>query len=210
MTNLKVIVAKSTIYAGLLGALVALILYILSTWFFDAKNKQTLIQSTDLDHSSGGEVVFPVGIKLPEIEFKGLFSGQRYVLNADPAQVRVVNFWASWCEPCVEEFSSFARLIRKFEGKVSFVGINEDKTVEEAEEFLKAFAVDFKGLSGVYFGFDEGKQLFEQYGILALPESFLIDSKGQLIRRVSGFEKWDSQGAIGYFQMLIEKYGDGK
>lgn len=206
MNGFKSIIAKSALSAALLGAVVAMGLYILSTWFFKAKNKQTLIQSTELGTALGGDVVFSIGAKLPEVRFKDLSSGVQYVLKNDKAPLRVLNFWASWCEPCVEEFSSFARLVRKFDGKISFIGINEDKTVEDAQEFLKAFASDFQGLSSAHFGYDKGKVLSDKYGILALPETFLIDPEGKLIRRISGFEKWDDPGAITYFQSLVDKY----
>ncbi len=206
MNSLRSTTVKSAVYASLLGALVALVLYVLSTWFFNAKNKQTLIQSTELGKVSDGEVVFPIGAQMPELSFADMSSQETYTLSKDPLKIKIVNFWASWCEPCVEEFSSFARLIRKFEGRISFVGVNEDKSVDIAKEFLEAFSVDFKGLTGVYFGFDEGKALSDRYGILALPESFLIDPDGKLIRRVSGFEKWDSPGAIEYFESLLKKY----
>ncbi len=205
MSNFKSRIAKSAVSAVVIGALVAAGLYVLSTWFFNAKNKQTLIQSTELGTALGGERVFPIGAKLPSFEFEDLLSGHEYIFEEDPAPLKVVNFWASWCEPCVEEFSSFARLIKKFEGRLSFVGISEDKTVQGAKEFLRAFNVDFKDLEGVYFGYDEGKVLSDKFGILALPETFLVDSEGKLIRRVSGFEKWDAPGAIEYFRSLIEQ-----
>lgn len=205
MNENKSIAAQSALYAVIAGAVVCFALYFLSSWFFEAKQNQTLVKSAELGNSSKGDLVFPVGSKVPNVEFEEMVTGSEYVLAKDPAPIRIVNFWASWCEPCVEEFSSFSRLIKQFQGEISFVGINEDKTEAEAREFLKAFKADFKGLSGVYFGYDKEKFYSKQYGILALPESFLIDGEGKLIRRVSGYESWDSPGAIAYFKSLLEK-----
>lgn len=209
MSSLRSAVIKSAVYAICLGALVALVLYFLSTWFFQAKNNQTLIKATELGNISGGERVFPVGAVMPEVQFEVMGSTESYSLKTDSAPVKIVNFWASWCEPCVEEFSSFARLVRELDGEVSFVGVSEDKTYDEAAEFLKAFSSDFKGLKNIYFGFDKDKFFSGKYGILALPETFLVDSKGKLIRRVSGFEKWDSPSAVEYFKALVQKNKEG-
>jgi thiol-disulfide isomerase/thioredoxin len=196
---------KSAVAAVVVGALVAIALYLLSEWFFNAKNNQTLIKATELGNVSGGEKVFPVGADLPDVAFDLMSEEGKYVMSKDSNPVKIVNFWASWCEPCVEEFSSFARLLKALDGKVSFIGINEDKTAQEGMEFLKAFSSDFNGLDHVYFGYDTDKQLSNQYGILALPETFIVNRQGKLIRRVSGFEQWDSAPAKKYFLDLIEQ-----
>ena len=95
-------------------------------------------------------------------------------LLSDNKTVKVINFWASWCEPCVEEFSSFARLIRSYEGQISFYGVGQDKTIKESRDFVKAFSNDFNGLEKTYFSFDKNKNTAKRYGVLALPEKFIV------------------------------------
>ncbi len=205
MSKLRSVTVKSAVYACLMGAVGTIILYVPSNWFFNAKNKQTLIQSTGLGKTLDNKI-FPIGTKLPPFSFTDLLSGEIYLLEKDLKPIKIINFWASWCKPCVEEFSSFARLIKQLNNQVSFIGINEDKTVDTAKEFLKAFSTDFKNLKGTYFGFDQDKTLLKKYGVLALPESFLVDPHGKLIQRVSGFENWDTPEAIKYFKNLLNKY----
>ncbi len=203
--NKSSLFASSAVLAVLIGAVVCFLLYFFSAWFFKAKQNQTLVKSSELGNSSKGDLVFPVGSTMPDLSFIELKNGITYSLSSDESSIKIVNFWASWCEPCVEEFSSFANLIKEFNGRVSFVGINEDKSVDEAKEFLQAFKNDFKGLEKVYFGFDENQVFSKKYGILALPESFIVNGKGKLIRRVSGYENWDSEGAKEYFRSLLNK-----
>ncbi len=205
MKELKWIIVKSAIYACVIGAMGAVLLYVPSTWFFNAKNKQTLIQSISLEKTSDNKI-FPIGVKLPTFSFTDLSSKKVYFLEKDLKPIKIINFWASWCKPCVEEFSSFARLIKQLNGEVSFVGINEDNTVDTAKEFLKAFNTDFKNLTGTYFGFDKDKIISSKYGVLSLPETFLVDPHGKLIQRISGFENWDTPEAIKYFKSLLKKY----
>lgn len=197
---------KALFYALFFGGLIAFLLYWASSLFFETKSLQTLIKSPDLGQSGSGEQIWPIGSQMPEVEFKGLRSSKVYSLSQDPAPLKIINFWASWCEPCVEEFSSLGRLMEQFdEGQISFVGISEDKTREEAQEFIAAFSEDFQGLSDVHFGFDQDKFFSKKYGVLALPETFLLDKKGKLLRRVSGFEVWDAKSAVDYIQKLIDK-----
>lgn len=206
MSKVKVPVLKAALFALLLGGVVALTLYWASNWFFKTKNLQTLIKSPELGHEGSGDVVWPVGSKMPELEFKTLNEKGSYSLSQDRASLKIVNFWASWCEPCVEEFSSLARLMKKFDqGQISFVGISEDKSLKEAQDFIKAFATDFEGLDGIYFAFDEAKKMSKKYGVLALPETFILGAEGKLIRRISGFEVWDSKGAVDYVQSLVDQ-----
>lgn len=205
MSKIPATALKSISLALIIGSALAYGLYTASNSFFSAKNKQTLIKATELGQTSSGDVVFPIGADLPNIKFEVLnASGENYDLRKDKSILKIVNFWASWCEPCVEEFSSFARLLKELDGEVSFVGVSEDKTEQDAKDFLKAFSGDFKNLDKVYFGYDQDKKHSILYGLLALPESFIVDQDNKLVRRVSGFEKWDSKDAIAYFKKLIE------
>lgn len=205
MSKTPVTALKSISFALVIGSALAYGLYMASNSFFSAKNKQTLIKATELGQTSSGDVVFPIGASLPNVRFEILnSSGGNYDLEKDRSTLKIVNFWASWCEPCVEEFSSFARLLKEFNGEISFVGVSEDKTEQDAKDFLKAFSGDFKNLEKVYFGYDQNKKHSILYGLLALPESFIVDQDNKLVRRVSGFEKWDSKEAVGYFKKLIE------
>jgi len=197
----------SILLAMIVGTALALGLYKASDEFFSAKRKQTLVKTSELGKASSGEVVFPIGATVPNVQFERLGDTKGpYDLSKDTSTLKIVNFWASWCEPCVEEFSSFARLLKQVDGKVSFVGVSEDKTVKDAVDFLKAFDSDFKTLNNVYFGFDADKSHSSNYGLLALPETFIVDSDNKLVRRVSGFEQWDTKEAIKYFNKLIEDH----
>lgn len=206
MSKSKTAVLKSVVLALIVGTGLAFVLYKGSEVFFSAKRKQTLVKNIELGQEGSGELVFPVGSQMPNISFKALSgTGGVYDLQKDKSALKIINFWASWCEPCVEEFSSFARLLKKTKEPVAFVGVSEDKTLKDAKDFLKAFSGDFKDLENVHFGFDDNKKHSLKYGLLALPESFIVDANNKLIRRVSGFERWDSKEAIDYFNHLIDE-----
>ena len=59
----------------------------------------------------------------------------------------VVNQWASWCGPCRYEFPFFARVARKYDGRVAFLGVNSKDNAEAARSFLKRYPVPFPHFS---------------------------------------------------------------
>lgn len=203
---------KALVISIFCGAIVAFSLYYFSEAFFKAKNKQTLVKSSDLGNDPDSEIILPVGGQVPDFKLKELDSNEFVSLKEDKVSVKIINFWASWCEPCVEEFSSFARLMKKFDegDQLKFYAIGEDESLEVSKNFLKAFSSDFKTVENAFFFHDEDKRVSKTYGVLALPETFVVGPNGTLIRRVTGFENWDTEQAIKYFSGLIKKYVKGE
>ncbi len=91
----------------------------------------------------------------------------------------LVNFWASWCDPCRTESPAIEKWSKEHADEVTVVGINTEDLSEDAKAF-----VDEYGLSWEQFRDGDGARK-DAFGIYALPESFLIDPDGNvaLIRR---------------------------
>jgi cytochrome c biogenesis protein CcmG, thiol:disulfide interchange protein DsbE len=109
----------------------------------------------------------------------------------------ILNFWASWCEPCVQEFPSMLKLVREMNGKVVLVAVSGDESREDIDIFLKAFAVSKKD---VVIGWDRDQELAKKLGTFKLPESFVIGPKGELVRKVAGVADWHSPEAVEFFK----------
>jgi len=202
---------KALFAALVLSFIVSFGLYYFSEMFFKAKNDQTIIKSAELGSSTNTDVVLPVGKRVPLFELKDSMAEGDLVkgLLDEDKTIKIINFWASWCEPCVEEFSSFARLVKAYEGSVSFYGLGQDETLKESKDFIEAFSSDFKNLEDVHFLFDEGKKTSKSYGVVALPETFIVDQKGVLVKRVSGFMDWDQEQVKVFFNNLMASKGMG-
>ena len=196
---------KALVASLILSFTVVFALYYFSGQFFRAKNKQTWITSSDLGPATDLEVILPVGKRVPDFELLDVMSSREVFkrLLSDNKTIKVINFWASWCEPCVEEFSSFARLIRSYEGRVSFYGVGQDKTIKESKDFIRAFSTDFNGLKETYFLFDKDKKTSKKYGVLALPETFIVSRDGKLLKRITGFFDWDQSQVKVFFNNLL-------
>ncbi len=91
-------------------------------------------------------------------------------------KVVVVDFWASWCVPCRRSFPWLNKMQEKYnaEGLV-IVGVNMDSDVAEADKFLQEFPAEFTII------YDSDRTLGKQYGVEAMPTSFVIDRNGEIV-----------------------------
>lgn len=104
--------------------------------------------------------------------------GKPQRLAAFKGQKLVVNFWASWCGPCVEEMPELVKLSREYEKKgVRFVGIGVDSD-QNVKNFLKKVPVDYPIVVSGYAGADLVRHFGNTAG--ALPFTVVIDETGKI------------------------------
>lgn len=147
-------------------------------------------------------------LRLNEMEKSGVpqFSildihGKEISLKDFKDQIVIINFWASWCDPCVQEFPSLLRLIEHFKGKVVLLAISADHTESDLRTFLKAFKAE---ADHVYVMWDKDQSIAKKYGTQVLPESYILGYNNKLIRKIAGVDTWDSPDAITFFSSLVE------
>jgi thiol-disulfide isomerase/thioredoxin len=97
-----------------------------------------------------------------------------------------VDFWASWCAPCRRSFPWMNTMHEKYGAQgLQIIAVNVDKERTLAEEFLEETPADFE------LRFDPNGALAQQFGVQAMPSSFLLDSSGNVIARHFGFKTAD-------------------
>jgi cytochrome c biogenesis protein CcmG/thiol:disulfide interchange protein DsbE len=98
-------------------------------------------------------------------------------------KVIVLDFWASWCVPCRRSFPWMNDMQRKY-GDKGFVviAVNLDSQASDAREFLQKYPAEFS----VFY--DTDRQLAKDYGVEAMPSSFLINRDGEIVARHLGFK----------------------
>lgn len=97
----------------------------------------------------------------------------------------VLNFWASWCQPCLQEVPSLEVFNRQFapEGVV-VLGVSVDKNENLYRQFLKQFPVSFQVAR------DPSWDIAANYGTFQLPETYIIDSSGKVVQKVIAAQNW--------------------
>ena len=126
----------------------------------------------------GGREPFAPGFALPELRDH---QGDTLTSATFRGKVTLVNFWASWCDPCREEFPHMAALYREFDRKdFAIAAISDDVDAGKMLAFVRQFRPPFPILVG-------GGRMKQTYHYRGLPYSVLLDRRGRVIERIFGF-----------------------
>ena len=104
-------------------------------------------------------------------------------------KVVIVSFWATWCEPCVEEFPSFIELLETYPKKIILLAISWDENRKDVNQFISAFD-GFRPQIKVYL--DREKKISQAFAVDRLPEGFIFNSQGELVKKIVGVQNWSS------------------
>jgi cytochrome c biogenesis protein CcmG, thiol:disulfide interchange protein DsbE len=107
-------------------------------------------------------------------------SGQQVSLADYAGRPLIVNFFASWCEPCQQETPLLARFYRTEHGKVAIVGLDENDVLGSAMSFTHKEGVSYP------VGFDPEVIAASAYGVALLPQTFFLNAKHRIVDRVFG------------------------
>jgi len=112
-------------------------------------------------------------------------------------RVTVVNFWATWCPPCVEEIPSLNRLKEKMQGRpFDLISINYAEDKQVILDFLKEVDVDYPVLM------DQNGSFAKKWNVITYPSTFLIDTNGKIIYGVNSAIIWDAPEIIDIIKSL--------
>jgi peroxiredoxin len=115
-------------------------------------------------------------------------------------KVVVLNFWASWCPPCLEETQSLNHLQQDIAAKG---GVVLGMSVDEDQAAYEKFLVDNHVVFPTYR--DASKKSAAEYGTSMFPETFLIDREGRLARKIVGPQDWQSPEVMGSIDILLNQ-----
>ena len=143
--------------------------------------------------------VIPVAERMaPNFELTDVYN-QPIDLKDKRGKVVLLNFWASWCPPCVKEIPSMNRLAKSYNANdFEIVSVNFKETPQVITDFLKKVDVDFPVLIDI-----DGK-VSDKYEIFSFPSSFLIDKSGQIRYSVNSAIEWDDEEVKEVIDLLIK------
>lgn len=126
--------------------------------------------------------------------------GQPVKLSDYRGQVVMLNFWASWCKPCREEMPLLDALQRRYSAiGFTVVGVNVDQNSTNGKKMLKNSPVGFPVV------FDKENTTLEQYGVEAMPSTYMIDRKGNIRYVHRGYKRGDDAKYNNYIRKLLRE-----
>lgn len=140
-----------------------------------------------------------VGSHAPDFEADDLRANRRARLHQLEGQVVLLNIWATWCQPCRIEMPSMERLYRELgpQGfKVVAVSIDEAGS-EVVMEFVRQLGLTFD------IWHDRSRRIERTYQTTGVPESFVINRQGVIVKKVIGATEWDAEVNRGLVRRLL-------
>lgn len=139
----------------------------------------------------------PANIGTPAPDFTVQDSDRKVSLDELRGKVVVLNFWATWCPPCIEEMPSLVQLQQKMKGKgVEVLAISVDADQSAYNDFLKQHNVDLLTVR------DADQKSNNLYGTFKFPETYIIDRQGVLRRKFIGAIDWGTPEIQDYLGKL--------
>jgi len=119
------------------------------------------------------------GPPVPDQGFE-TFDGERTSLSEFQGEPVVVNFWASWCAPCIAEMPDFERVHQALQGQVRFLGLNTQDDRASADELVERTGVTYD------LALDPDGELFRAFEVIAMPTTYFVNREGIIVHRHSG------------------------
>jgi cytochrome c biogenesis protein CcmG, thiol:disulfide interchange protein DsbE len=108
----------------------------------------------------------------------------------------LLNFWASWCAPCVEEMPSLVQLQKQMGDKVTIYAVSVDSDVKAYQQFVRDHNVELLTAR------DPAQTSNALYGTFKFPETYIIDRSGKIVRKFIGAVDWTNPEIVDYLNKL--------
>jgi cytochrome c biogenesis protein CcmG, thiol:disulfide interchange protein DsbE len=144
-----------------------------------------------------------IGIAAPDFTIQD--SERSVTLSQLRGKIVVLNFWATWCPPCVEEMPSLVQMQKKMQDKgVTVLAVSVDEDADDYHKFLKDHDVDLLTVreSGQRTPNGVIAPVSSRYGTIKVPETYIIDRNGTIRRKMIGAVDWSQTEIVEHLSRL--------
>jgi cytochrome c biogenesis protein CcmG/thiol:disulfide interchange protein DsbE len=126
-------------------------------------------------------------------------NGKQMQLSDLRGKIVVLNFWATWCPPCVDETPSLIALQKEIAPhNATVLGVSVDDDSQAYHQFLQDHKIDFPTFR------DPSEKIAAEYGTHMWPETYVIGRDGRIVRKFIGEQDWTSPAMTSYIQSLFQ------
>ena len=148
------------------------------------------------DTSFKNIIIYPKSKDFPILYLKNV-KGEDIIISKYTKRITLINFWATWCAPCIEELPSLDRLKSKYENNIDIIAVNVEKiNYKKAEKFLKSLNIE-----NFQTYFDKDFRIAKLLGLRGIPITIIVGRDGREAGRVIGSIEVDQD----QFISLLEK-----
>jgi cytochrome c biogenesis protein CcmG, thiol:disulfide interchange protein DsbE len=123
-------------------------------------------------------------------------NGRTVTLPNFGGKLLLLNFWASWCAPCVEETPSLSQLAQDYASKgVVVLGVSVDKDPAAYQKFIQKYTPAFLTARDL--------KIHEDFGTFMYPETYIIDAKGHVVMKIPQAADWTDPKVKQYLDTLL-------
>ncbi|HWB83608.1 MAG TPA: TlpA disulfide reductase family protein [Bryobacteraceae bacterium] len=141
------------------------------------------------------ERVIGVGDSAPEFSIQA-DNGRTISVPDFGGKVLVLNFWASWCPPCVEETPSLSQFAQQYASKgVVVLAVSVDQDPSAYRNFLQRYKPAFLTV--------RDSKIHEEYGTFMYPESYIINPQGKVLQKIAAAADWTDPSVTSYINSLL-------
>ncbi len=177
-----------------------MVIYLMQT----AQKSPPIVHTVEIPERFAGQfshvTVKNRAVPMHEVSFRDL-NGKETSWDAFDGEYLLVNFWATWCAPCVVELPSLDKLRQRFEGKglnIIAVSLDQNRDQDDIKKFLEN-----RGIGDFAAYWDEFSQIQRSIRLRGIPTSFLLNPKGQILYIFEGDATWNAPDAITFFETLL-------
>lgn len=172
----------------LVGVFLAVTLSLVAFWGLKSWEDGFSAHGADLNKTDLGK------IELVTVE------GKKTTVADLPGDVRVLNFWATWCAPCIDEMPSLLALQRMMRSKgLRIYGINQDENPKDVlKPFLTKYQIDFENY------LDASNEISDRFQIEVFPTTLFLDKNNAIILTKKGQWDWTSKRMLVEIESLLK------
>ncbi len=132
--------------------------------------------------------------------------GEKFQLSSLKGKAVILNFWATWCAPCIKEMPDLLTVAKAYKAQgLKVVAVSIDNDPKLLDRFFKRYPHLKEIQEEFIVVIDPKSEVALQYGASRFPETYLINREFMILNKFAGEQPWTASGYKGYYEKILQK-----